>query len=305
MTRRAALAGALAAAALGLAPATADKPPRDPETAAAAAAAVTGPLTAKQLLACCEDWRALEPGLELRALRASSPTPHGDELIVALRIDPARYAFVFLAKVVEGASDMTAAEWAAREGLVAATNAGMYGAPPDRRPVGFARAGGVDVNPAVSSDNTVFAFGARDPALRDVRLIDRACDDLDVLRPAYDNLLQSIRMISCDGRNVWAEQDERWSMAALAEDTDGRVLFVHVRSPYSVHDFIDMLQAAPLDIARAMYLEGAHEATLYAHAGGIEVERVGGFRGAYADVANPAWPLPNVIGVRSRTGAPR
>lgn len=281
----------LGVVALGASPVRAQAPAADP-----------APLTAAELAADDADWRALEPGLELRAFAAPQPATHGDGLIVVLRIDPAAFEFVLLASHVEGVEDMTASEWAAREDLVAAINAGMFEAAPAHRPVGFTRINGVDLNPRLSADNTLAAFGARDAGEPGFRLIDRGCDDLDALRPAYDNLLQSIRMISCNGANVWSQQDRRWSTAALAVDEQGRALFVHVRSPYSVHDLIDMLQALPLDIDRAMYLEGGPEATLYARANGVELERFGSYETGFyeSDGNDRAWPLPNVIGVRRR-----
>lgn len=259
-------------------------------------------LSSEDLRADYADWRALEPGLELRAIPATRESAFSDELIVALRIDPARFEFVMLAAHAEDGVRRSADAWAQRDGLVAATNAGMFEAAPAVRPVGLARAEGVDVNPRVNADNTVFAFDAMDENGQDVRLIDRQCDDFPALQDAYDNLLQSIRMISCDGRNVWTQQPRRWSTAALGVDGEGRVLFIHVRSPYSVHDLIGMLQAAPLDLQRAMYLEGGPEATLFVETETVALERVGSFETGFfeSDDNVMAWPLPNVIGVRRR-----
>lgn len=259
-------------------------------------------LTSEQLRADYADWRALEPGLELRALPAPQASRFADELIVVLRIDPERFAFVMLAAAAEDGVRRSAADWAARDGLVAATNAGMFEAARAGRPVGFARADGADVNPSVNADNTVFAFGPNEDGAPDARLIDRECDDFGALQHVYDNLLQSIRMISCDGRNVWTQQPRQWSTAALGVDSEGRVLFIHVRSPYSVHDLITMLQAAPLDLQRAMYLEGGPESTLFAETDEVRLERLGSFETLFyeSDDNVMAWPLPNVIGVRRR-----
>ncbi len=247
-------------------------------------------------------WSELEPGLELRAFQAPQASPHGDQMIVALRIDPERFAFRLLIADELDESRMSAARWAERYDLVAATNAGMFAADAAARPVAFTRADGRTVNPTVRRDNTLFAFAGQQAETPDVRIIDRECDNLDALMPDYPNLLQSIRMISCDGRNVWTQQDRIWSTAALATDSQGRILFVHVRSPYSVHDLIAMLQALPLDIERAMYLEGGPEATVYARTSDVELERYGSFETGFfeSDGNGYAWSLPNIIGVVRR-----
>ena len=109
-------------------------------------------------------------------------------------------------------------------------------------------------------------------------------------------------MMSCQGHNVWSQQPRLWSIAALAQDEAGRILFLHARSPLSVHDFIAAVQALPLSLTRAMYLEGGPEATLYVNAGGVEIERFGSYETGFNenDDNSSAWPLPNVIGVLPR-----
>jgi hypothetical protein len=101
-------------------------------------------------------------------------------------------------------------------------------------------------------------------------------------------------MVSCDRRNVWAPSERRFSAAAIGLDRRGRVLFIHARTAWPVHDLVAALLALPIDLAQAMYVEGGPEAQLFARGSGREVERVGTFEGAAAE--NPrAWPVPNVI----------
>src|SRR4029434_2394275 len=96
-----------------------------------------------------------------------------------------------------------------------------------------------------------------------VMLIDRQRDDFERLKALYRSLVQSIRVISWEGINVWQQQARRWSNALVGIDGDGRLLFIHVRSPYSVHDLAEMLLELPIGIARAMYVEGCAQAELY------------------------------------------
>jgi hypothetical protein len=78
------------------------------------------------------------------------------------------------------------------------------------------------------------------------------------------------------------------------------VLFIHARSPWDVHDFIDALQELPLGLRRAMYLEGGPEASLSLDAGGAAILRVGSWETGFNendDNVRP-WALPNIIGAR-------
>jgi hypothetical protein len=109
-------------------------------------------------------------------------------------------------------------------------------------------------------------------------------------------------MVSCDGRNVWTQQPKKWSTAAIGIDRQGRVLFIHVRSPYSTHDLIGILQELPLDLYNAMYTEGGPEAQLYLRTGGEEMQFVGSFETGVVDSDDnvKAWPVPNIVGVVRR-----
>ena len=118
----------------------------------------------------------------------------------------------------------------------------------------------------------------------------------------YATLVQSIRMISCTGKNVWKQQQRRWSTAAIGIDARDNILFIHVRSWYSTHDLINILKKLPLNISRAMYTEGGPQAQLYIKVGKKEFE----FAGSYETGSNQnndrviSWPLPNVVGISDR-----
>ncbi|MGE0046540.1 MAG: phosphodiester glycosidase family protein [Hyphomonadaceae bacterium] len=236
-------------------------------------------------------WRALASGLEHGEARYAREI--GDGRLHVLRIDPARFRFTLLTGEATGDAPRTARGWADAHDLVAATNAGMFH--PGGLPVGFAKADGRVVQPAITRDNSIFVFDRSH-----ARLIDRRCDRFEA--DDHANALQSIRMVSCTRANTWAQQERRWSIACLAQDARGRILFLHTRSPWSVHDFTEAILAAPLSIARCMYLEGGPEATLYANAGGHRIERFGSYETAFNenDGNGVAWRLPNILGVVAR-----
>ncbi len=252
-------------------------------------------------------WRELEPGLEWAELAAPRPAAIGDSTIRVLRIDPERFELRLLnASAGDVGTLRTARDWAQQHDLVAAINASMYQTD-YRSSVSLMINRGHVNNPRVSKDNSVLAFDRKDADVPRVQIIDRKCQDFDGLREHYRVLVQSIRMISCHGHNVWSQQDQEWSTAAIGMDAAGRVLFIHCRSPYSVHDLIDMLLGLPLGLRNAMYVEGGPEAQLYVRAGGVDLELFGSLEtGLFEADANPgAWPIPNAIGVaRRRPDAP-
>lgn len=241
-------------------------------------------------------WDALEPGLEVTELAGPAGTT-GDGKITVVRIDPARFDLRLLNASAPGEGTLrTAKGWATRAGAVAAINASMYQGD-YRTSTGLMRTR-AHVNQArVSREKAVLAFDALAPGVPPVRMIDRSCEDLEKIAKGYGTLIQSIRMISCDRKNVWAPSDRRFSTAAIGVDGKGRVLFIHARSPWRVYDLVNALLALPLDLRQAMYVEGGPEAQLWAGAGGREIERVGGFESAFGEATDnrDAWPIPNAI----------
>lgn len=251
-------------------------------------------------------WHTLEPGLDLAAFAAPLRAEIGDSLIRVLRIDPARFDLRLLsAAAPDQRARLSARQWCERNGLAAAINASMYQSD-YRTAVSLMTTKAYTNNPRVSRDKAVLAFDRLDDGVPPVQIIDRQLQDFDALRPRYGTLVQSIRMVSLSGENVWQPQPTRWSTAAIGIDRQGRTLFIHVRSPYSTHDLINVLLALPIDLRNAMYVEGGTEAQLFVTSGAQTYEFIGMYDNGFldADTSAPAWPVPNVVGV-ARRPAPR
>jgi len=251
-------------------------------------------------------WNLLEPGLEFGAFVSPDKSPVGDNLIRILKIDPKRFQFRLLnASASPGSKRLSAKKWARRHGLVAAINASMYQA--DKlTSVSLMKTFGHVNNRWYSKDRALLVFDPKKKSLPQTQILDRDCQSVDQLRTLYHTLVQSIRMISCDGKNVWEQQNKKWSTAAIGMNQEGDILFIHVRSPFSTHDLIDNLLKLPIQLKRAMYVEGGSEAQMFVHSGKTEMEFVGSYSAGATetDTNSLAWPIPNVVGI-TRLASPK
>lgn len=247
-------------------------------------------------------WKKVDQGLYLGTFVSPQKSRFDDSLVRVLRIDPKYYQFKLVnSSATTDKKTHTARIWSNKYNMVAAINSSMYQMD-HLTSVSLMRTQGHINNPRLSRDKVVLAFGRKDKGVPKVMLIDRQCDDFDKLKKRYRTLVQSIRMFSCHGNNVWQQQARQWSTAAIGMDKQGRVLFIHVRSPYSTHDLINILMKLPIGLKSLMYVEGGPEAQLYVKGKGVEYEWFGSFETGFNENNKNAvaWPIPNVIGIVRR-----
>jgi hypothetical protein len=249
-------------------------------------------------------WQVVAPGLEVGRFPAPRRAAVGDSVVTVVRADTRRHQLRLLSAKLLGLSrNPTAEEWARDHGVEAVINASMF-QEDHRTSVAYMRDGAKVNNGRWNKDNAVLAAGPSDPSLPEVQILDRECQDATALAQRYRVLVQNIRMLDCAGRNTWAPQPRRWSTASVGTDRAGRVLFLHARSPWSTHDFIDNLRALPLELARLMYVEGGPEASLYLKVDGrVVVAEMGSFETGFRedDDNRVFWPLPNVLALAPRS----
>ncbi len=247
-------------------------------------------------------WTEIQPGLYLGIFKAPILSEHGDSKIRIVRIDPHMYDVDLYCASDYGGKSRTLRQWSQEFQLLASTNAGMF-ATDQSTSIGFLKSHSHLNNPTInSSHKTIFACQPLEDGIPPARIIDLTCENFEEWKNRYDSFLQSIRMISCRQNNVWSQQNNKWSISALAVDDAGFILLIHSISPYSVHDFINMLLALPLDIYNAMYLEGGPQAGLYFSASGLSGDFAGN---SFVNLFLPGngsngWVVPNIIGISKK-----
>lgn len=249
------------------------------------------------IAACPVDTARLGPGLTVeRWTIGAPPVAGGPGCIDLVRAELATYRL----RALSEPSGLSATEWRDREGLVAVTNAGMFhdgGAP-----VGLVVADGV----ARGSDNSKFGgFLAWDPVSPDdppVAIAGKTCPgfELATLRKRYRSLVQSYRLLDCDGGAIAWQDPKQYSAAGIGVDRAGRVVFLHARAAVTMAELSTAL--ASHDLAGAIFLEGGPEASLVVRGPAGELARVGSYETGFVenDDNREFWALPNIIGMSAR-----
>lgn len=239
-------------------------------------------------------WQKIDSGLFYSEVLSPIKSDIGDSKITILKIDPHYYDFKLISAKEKNEDNKTLKEWVKSKGLIAAINAGLY-QEDGKTNVGYMKNFNFINNNHLNKDNTVAAFNRRDTSVPGIQIIDLKCQKWEELKDKYNSFTQCIRMIDCNQNNTWRQQPEKYAMAVIAIDKKGNALYIFTRSPYSVHDFINILKFLPLNIYNAMYLEGSGPASFYLNYKGIEVEKTGSIMTNGDN--GIAWELPNIIGI--------
>jgi len=243
-------------------------------------------------------WVRVDDGLWVGEFVPSQKSPVGDSKITIIKIDPNIYSFKLLCAKEHKTSNLTAEVWCQKYGLIAAINAGMFQTDA-RSNVGYMKNFDHVNNSKIHSKYySVAAFNPIDATKPAFRIYDIDEADMSEIIEGYHTVIQNLRLIKRPHKNVWTKQAKKWSEAALGEDENGNVLFIFSRSPYSMHDFNDILIGLPIGIVCAQHLEGGPEASLYFSHKNITIRVFGSYETDFNenDYNGGYWPIPNVIG---------
>jgi phosphodiester glycosidase len=241
-------------------------------------------------------WQRLQSGVELAIIPMAAAGGSGSLYVV--RVDPRRARLQVALASETGAGKRTAGEWCQRAGLSVAINVGMFQTD-QKSNVGYLRHGKHLNNGRWNAYRSVLAARPKDPARPALvwRDLDQSSATADLGR--YEIVVQNLRLIAGKGKNVWSENGKRWSEAAVAADSDGHVLFLFSRAPYSMRDFNELLLKLPLNVTQAMHVEGGPEASLSIHTASVNLDLSGSYETGFRpdDTNREQWPIPNVLGV--------
>lgn len=231
-----------------------------------------------------------------------APTaPAGDRTLTLVRVDLSRYRIAVLSSVRDGPA-RTLDRWVRDFRLHGGINAGMF--LPNRRPVGTL----IDRGEVISD---------RDPARYDaivgwdprgtrspIAVGGAGCpQSRRAILGRYRSAVQGFRtMIDCAGHaRPWPSR-RRYSAAAFGADSEGRAVFLHVRTPYRVAILNRMIEQLDLGIRGLVYMEGGPEASLVVRAPGHRVDEMGSWEDGFfeSDDNRRYWELPSVIGFQPR-----
>jgi hypothetical protein len=236
----------------------------------------------------------LGPGVEYGELPLTDEPSMGDGLLHFVRVDPSRAELRFGLAARDGGT-RTAGEWADKLHFAAVVNLGMF-EKDGITSTGHVRDGSFVLNRRWNAYRSALACG---PA--GAEFFDLDAPGAQESSEKYLSVAQSLRLLKSPGEDVWAKApaSKKWSEAAIGQDKQGRILFLFSRTPFSMHDLNVRLHALPLEIVRAMHVEGGPEASLSVRGPGLKLDLMGSYEtGSHEDDDNHRqWPLPNVLGV--------
>lgn len=124
--------------------------------------------------------------------------------------------------------------------------------------------------------------------------------ELPQLQARFDSIVQSARLLGCNGQPLPWKDTKQYSAAAIGIDRKGNVVFMHARDAVTMTELARAV--GTLDLAGALFLEGGPEASLVVRGSKGELARVGSYEtGFFENDANRSfWYLPNVIALEPR-----
>ncbi|SIN68545.1 phosphodiester glycosidase family protein [Halodesulfovibrio marinisediminis] len=219
--------------------------------------------------------------------------------ITALRICPRDYEFLLLMRSREGDA-FTPEQWAARFNLTALINASMY-LPDNSKSTGYMRDKKHTNNGFIhNSFGSFFVANPIQKGLPTVDIIDRHQHEHGKLLPCYSTVIQNYRLFSESRTPLWPKKARETSIAAVAKDSAGNIVFIHCRTPMTVRKFTKRLLESELQLESAMYVEGGPEASMYLKTPALSRSWAGRYIGDFWNTEGKQWILPNVLGIRAK-----
>ena len=244
-------------------------------------------------------WLDLEAGLQFASF---APSRAKDAATIdMLRIDPALFRFSLHSVSAESPAPDSLSAWAEQHDLVLAINASMY--LPDRKTsTGYLRYGDYVNNPRIHNKFGAFFMAEPDaPDLPPAAILDRECDPWEERLPRYRLVVQNYRLIDTEGKALWLPGGPEHSIAAVGQDRQGHIFFIHCRTPMTGEAFAAELLRMPIALRSLMYVEGGSQAAMLARCPKLHRLWLGQSSISFLHPPEKETALPNVLGVQRRS----
>ncbi len=246
-------------------------------------------------------WRALRDGMEFTTLRGDPYCRRGSSEIAVLRLDPANVRLrVHHYSRDPGGVPLSIVEWQQHTGALAVFNAGQYY--PDLSYMGLLVSDGVRVSKRLHPGFKAALVASPDDGRSAVRVLDLDRDPLDPIAPGWREVAQSFMLFDHDGRLRIRKTDVVANRTVVAQDGKGRILVITSEGGYTLWDFAQLLQQAPIGLSHAMSMDGGYEAELCVSTPPFHYASFGPWKGPgdAPDAPGAKVPLPAVIAVVAR-----
>ena len=246
-------------------------------------------------------WRGLRDGIEFTTLRGDPYCRHGSSEIAVLRLDPARVRLRMLHYSRDaGGVPLTIVEWQQKTGALAVFNAGQYY--PDLSYMGLLVSEGVLVSSRLHREFRAALVADPDDGRTAARVLDLDRDSLDPAAPGWREVAQSFMLFDRDRRPRIRKTDLVANRTAVAQDGKGRILVITSEGGYTLWDFAQLLQKAPIGLSHAMSMDGGYEAELCVNIPPFHYASFGQWKGQGdpSDAPGAKVPLPAVVAVVAR-----
>lgn len=268
-------------------------------------------------------WQNVEKGVQFIRITETIMTDRGEEgnqkmpLAInfdVLKFDPAFFDFSVYGAITDTTESKALLAWLQEYKLQAIINASMY-LKDSKTSTGYLRKGDIHNNKHVGKSLGAF-FVAKpyknyqgkipvcaivyddEPDLGQFFVKNEEAQTVENVLKKYQVVVQNFKLVDLpENQSVWKGQ-RRHAIAAIAQDTENKILLMYASKPHTIQEFRIVLQNNPLlKIKRAMYTEGGVEASmaykkehifLWQHEENIILFLKGNVK------------LPNVIGVKRK-----
>ncbi|MEK6619037.1 MAG: phosphodiester glycosidase family protein [Nitrospirota bacterium] len=254
-------------------------------------------------------WDRLADGL---AVTVWEPGPRcGDEvpLLYLVQVDPERFRFSTYHFRDEGLPDpLTIQDWQRRTRARVLFNAGLF--QDDYSYLGLLLKGGRSLGTKRHPRwHGLFVAEPVAPGVRKARVLDLAVDSFADDNPPYREAAQSLMLLDRTGKPRVRQTGKRAHQTVVGEDRKGNILLIKTADVVALWDLAECLRKGVPAIHQAMAMDGGPSSDLLIEADGlVNRESTGDQLPWHALVDGSGMrhiPLPSVIGVMPRDGAPQ